>query len=125
MSAGQSAGVEIVSLAADVPLETSQPSTERLIDGDPVQKIANHYSDASGQFFAGRWSSTVGKWRVRYTEHELCIVTRGRIVLQSASGVRSEFGPGSAFVVPAGFEGVWQVVEPCTKIYAIFEPRTE
>jgi uncharacterized cupin superfamily protein len=27
-------------------------------------------------------------------------------------------------VVPAGFEGVWEVSEPCKKWYAIFEPKT-
>jgi uncharacterized cupin superfamily protein len=26
--------------------------------------------------------------------------------------------------VPAGFEGTWEVVEDCTKFYAIFETRT-
>jgi len=35
--------------------------------------VWNHYADASEQFFAGVWASTRGRWRVRYTEHELCI----------------------------------------------------
>jgi len=26
--------------------------------------------------------------------------------------------------VPAGFAGTWEVVEDCTKFYAIFEART-
>jgi uncharacterized cupin superfamily protein len=25
--------------------------------------------------------------------------------------------------VPAGFEGIWEVIEPCKKWYAIFETR--
>ena len=37
---------------------------------------------------------------------------------------RWEFGAGAAFVVPAGFEGTWEVIEDCTKFYAIFEART-
>jgi uncharacterized cupin superfamily protein len=45
-------------------------------------------------------------------------------VLQNGQGDRWEFGPGAAFVVPAGFEGSWQVLEECTKFYAIFEART-
>ena len=32
--------------------------------------------------------------------------------------------PGAGFVVPAGFEGTWEVLEECTKFYAIFEART-
>lgn len=116
---------EVVSLAIAVAAEAASPAADRVIEGSPRQQIANHFADSTGQFFAGRWSSSVGKWRVRYTETELCVVTHGRVVLESAAGLRSEFGPGSAFVVPAGFQGTWQVVEPCTKIYAIFEPRTE
>ena len=61
--------------------------------------------------------------RVRYSENELCVMTSGRVVLESASGERCAFGPGDAFVVPAGFVGTWEVIEDCSKIYAIFESR--
>jgi hypothetical protein len=50
-------------------------------------------------------------------------MTGGRVTLESASGERSSFGPGDAFVVPAGFVGTWEVVEDCSKIYAVFEAR--
>jgi len=63
-------------------------------------------------------------WRVRYTECELCVLTAGRVELVSESGARAAFGPGDAFVVPAGYAGTWAVLEDCTKIYAIFAPRT-
>jgi uncharacterized cupin superfamily protein len=46
------------------------------------------------------------------------------VVLENMEGQQWEFGPGAAFVVPAGFEGFWEVIEDCTKFYAIFEPRT-
>ena len=40
------------------------------------------------------------------------------------SAIRREilFGPGDCFVVPAGFEGLWEVLEDARKFYAIFEP---
>ena len=78
--------------------------------------------DGTQQFFAGRWAATRGKWRVRYTENELCVMTAGRVTITSDSGERASFGPGDAFVVPAGFAGTWEVLEDCAKIYAIFEP---
>ena len=114
----------IVSLAEMVQPENSAPAQDRLIAGDPRQQIWNHFTDATGQFFAGRCSSTRGTWHVRYTENELCVLTAGRVVITSDAGERTEFGPGSAFIVPAGFSGSWEVVEPCTKIYAVFETRT-
>jgi len=49
------------------------------------------------------------------------VMTAGRVVIESASGERSSFGPGDAFVIPAGFSGTWEVIEDCSKIYAIFE----
>ncbi|HLY51837.1 MAG TPA: cupin domain-containing protein [Steroidobacteraceae bacterium] len=114
----------IVRLDGSLEPEVSEPPAERLIAGTPELSVQNFYTDTSQQFFAGRWSATRGKWRVRYTENELCVMTRGRVVIESASGERSSFGPGDAFVVPAGFSGTWEVLEDCGKIYAIFEARS-
>lgn len=113
----------IVPLHGDLPPETSEVATERLLSGTPRTQIANYFADSTQQFFAGFWSATPGKWRIRYTENELCVMTAGRVVLQNASGQRWEFAAGDAFVVPAGFSGTWEVLESCTKIYAVFEPR--
>jgi uncharacterized cupin superfamily protein len=89
---------------------------------DPAQQVCNAYTDSGGRFFAGRWSSGVGAWKVRYTENELCVITQGRIRLTGDDGDRQEFGPGDCFVVPAGYQGLWEVLEPAAKIYAIYEP---
>lgn len=113
----------IVRLDGAVEAEISTLAPERLIAGTPEVAVRNYFADATQQFFAGRWSASRGKWRVRYTENELCVMTAGRVVLESASGERSSFGPGDAFVVPAGFTGTWEVIEDCAKIYAIFEAR--
>jgi uncharacterized cupin superfamily protein len=113
----------IVRLEGALAAEVSEPPADRLIAGTPQLQVRNFFSDTTQQFFAGRWSATRGKWRVRYTENELCVMTEGRVLIESSSGERSSFGPGDAFVVPAGFTGTWEVVEDCTKIYAIFEPR--
>ncbi len=88
---------------------------------DPGQRVHNAYTDSGGRFFAGRWSSDVGAWQVSYTENELCVITKGRIRLTGADGDRQEFGPGDCFVVPAGYQGLWEVLEPAAKFYAIYE----
>jgi uncharacterized cupin superfamily protein len=113
----------IVRLDGAVDPDVSEPAADRLLSGTPELQVRNFFSDPTQQFFAGRWSATRGKWRVRYTENELCVMTSGRVVIESASGARSTFGPGDAFVVPAGFSGTWEVLEDCSKIYAIFEAR--
>lgn len=113
----------IVRLDGPVEPETSVPSAERLLAGSPQLQVRNFFVDASQQFFAGRWSATRGKWRVRYTENELCVMTAGCVVIENSEGERRTFRAGDAFVVPAGFEGTWEVLEDCSKIYAIFEAR--
>src|SRR5262245_65844048 len=114
----------IVSFTQAVQPEGASPAQDRVTAGDPQQQIWNYFTDATGQFFAGRWSSTRGTWRVRYTENELCVMTAGRVVLTGDDGAVFSFGAGDAFVVPAGFSGTWEVVVDCTKIYAIFDKLT-
>jgi uncharacterized cupin superfamily protein len=105
------------------PEETSQPAAERLIALTPTQRVRNVYADPSGQFFAGTWSSTPGKWQVAYTEHEFCRLLAGRIRIESETGEIRDYAAGDSFVIPAGFRGTWEVLETAEKQYVIFEPR--
>lgn len=114
----------VVRLDGSAAWEECGPAPDRILQGQPVHRAANAFTDASGQFFCGRWSSSPGKWRVRYTESELCVITAGRVTIESVAGESQSFRAGDAFVVPAGFDGTWTVHEECTKLYAIFEPRT-
>jgi uncharacterized protein len=115
--------VSIVRLTGPGTLEPCGPASDRILEGTPRHGAWNAFTDTTSQFFCGRWSSTRGKWRVRYTENELCLITAGRVVIDSTGGDSQTFAAGDAFVVPAGFEGTWNVLEDCTKLYAIFEPR--
>ena len=114
----------IVLLNGPVESEESEPAADRLMAGKPVTRVSNYFTDSTQQFFAGRWSASRGKWRVRYTENELCVMTAGRVVIEGDSGERNTFVSGDAFVVPAGFSGTWEVLEDCSKIYGIFERAT-
>jgi uncharacterized cupin superfamily protein len=115
---------QIIDFRTKVDAETATPAANRLLAGHPAQSISNYFSDITQQFHSGTWSSTAGKWRIRYSESEFCCLTRGRVALENLAGQRWEFAAGDGFVVPAGFEGTWQVIEDCTKFYAIFEART-
>src|ERR1700744_3553556 len=103
--------------------ESANPSHEKILAGIPRVRVSNQYSDAHGEFFCGIWTSTAGKWRVRYTEHEFCVIIEGRVRIESANGEKHEFKAGAAFFFPAAFEGTWEGTEPCKKWYAIFEPK--
>jgi uncharacterized cupin superfamily protein len=111
----------IVDFREPVAADRSAPAADRVLAGSPQTTVSNHYADDSQQFFAGTWSSTVGKWRIEYTEHEFCHLLEGQVVLTADDGRAWRFGPGDAWVIPAGFSGTWETVEPATKRYAIFE----
>lgn len=108
------------------PAETtvSRPPADRVLDGAPEHTARNFFSDRTGQMFAGIWESTPGRWRVSYTENEFCHITSGQVSVESSDGRRWMFKPGDSFVIPAGFSGVWHVLEPLRKLYVIFEPAS-
>lgn len=108
---------------AKSPVEAFVPAAEKVLAGQPAQTVANHYSDASNQFHSGEWTGEPGTWKVNYSEHEFCYVTRGRIRMIDEGGEATEVKAGDAFVIPAGFKGTWQVLESAHKFYVIFEPR--
>jgi uncharacterized cupin superfamily protein len=95
---------------------------DRLISGQPTQAVANAYSSGDERFHCGIWEGDVGAWRVRYTEHELCHMLAGRVRMSGDDGSQTVVAAGDSFVIPAGFEGVWEVLEPARKLYAVYEP---
>ncbi len=101
--------------------EMYQTAEEKRINGNPLQAVINHYSDKSNQFHAGIWESETGCWHVHYTEHEFCQILEGVSIVRDKNGNERTLRAGDNFVIPAGFEGEWEVVEPCKKIYVIFE----
>jgi uncharacterized cupin superfamily protein len=113
----------IVDFASTLPeTSVSKPPADRLLAGDPEQTARNYFSDSGGRFFAGIWESTPGRWRVRYTENEFCHLTRGSIRIADSNGGQWTFKAGDTFVIPAGFAGTWEVIEPAAKLYVIYEP---
>lgn len=112
--------VAIPHTAADA--ERTPVATDRLVAGQPTQAIANAYSDPGQAFHCGVWEGDVGAWRVHYTEHEFCHMLAGRVRIRGDDGSEKVVAAGESFVIPAGFSGVWEVLEPARKLYAVYEP---
>ena len=96
-------------------------AAEKMVSGSPAQSVWNAYTDPSGAFSAGIWQGDVAKWRVAYTEDEFCFLINGRIELTNQDGIAQQYSAGDGFVIPAGFEGTWENLEPTAKYYAIME----
>ncbi|MFD0726107.1 cupin domain-containing protein [Lysobacter brunescens] len=113
----------IVRLPGHIDHAPRQPvDSDRLVKGTPRQAIDNVYASADQAFQCGVWEGEVGAWRVRYTEHELCHMLAGRVRLTGDDGTEAVFAAGDSFVIPAGFRGIWEVIEPARKLYAVYEP---
>ena len=118
-----SSTLHIVDFASATPETTvSKQPADRLLAGDPEQRTHNYFTDSGGRFFSGIWESTPGRWRIRYTENEFCHITRGRIRIADTNGQQWTFTAGDSFVIPAGFVGTWETIEPTAKLYVIYEP---
>ena len=116
---------KIVSFSSPVVAERSAPDPARVLAGRPMLTTENHYADAAQQFFSGVWSSTEGKWRVTYAEHEFCSLLEGRVRLVSDDGSVWDFAAGDSFVIPAGFSGTWETLAACRKLFVIYVPPAQ
>lgn len=112
----------VIALADSGPApESYRPAADRLLTGDPVQTVSNRFSSTDGRFNCGIWTGAVGSWRVVFTENEFCHLLEGLVVVTGDDGSSRTFRAGDAFVMPAGFTGVWDIREPARKYYAVYE----
>ncbi len=97
---------------------------ERCLKGQPQQTLWNLFQDNSKQMLSGVWECSEGKWQADYSsKSEFCHILAGKVVLTDASGHESSFCTGDSFVIPSGFDGTWEVIEPVRKLYVIVTPN--
>lgn len=103
--------------------EYDHPREERRLEGNPQRTSWNHFTSSSGEVNAGIWACEKGSWRIAFapTMDEYFYVLEGRCRIIDEQGKAAEGGPGDAMVIPAGFKGVFEVVEPMRKHYVIVE----
>ncbi len=109
----------------DTAVELDYPRAERRVAGNPQRSTWNHFTNDSGEVFSGVWASEVGSWRIEFgaREDEFFCVIEGRCRITDTAGHASEAGPGQSLVIPAGFKGVFEVLEPMKKHYVIVERK--
>lgn len=106
---------------ATTPPAHHRPKPERLVAGNPARTTWNHF-ERNGMS-AGLWACEPGAWRIAFAAdtNEFFHVLEGRIRITDASGHAQEFGPGDACVIPAGFTGLFEVLEAVRKHYVLVE----
>lgn len=106
----------------DADFEESRIDEEKCLKGHPLQRSWHHFTSADEKFFAGIWEAEPGCWTVSYTENEYCHILAGRSILRDQAGGERAVQSGDSFVIPAGFNGQWEVFETTRKIYVIYQP---
>ena len=103
--------------------EFDHPRPERMVNGNPQRTTWNHFTNHSGEVFAGVWASEVGSWRIEMgeTEDEYFYVIEGSGAIIEENGERRTFAVGDAVIIPAGFKGIFEVTTPLKKHYVIVE----
>lgn len=94
---------------------------------DPVAQstTAQRYLDPTGAFKAGFWSGEPGRSKVHYLKDEFCVLLAGVVRLTDKQGQVQTYRAGDTFLIPNGFKGVWEVVEPVREFYAIHTPASQ
>ncbi len=80
------------------------------------------YGDADGPFRAGIWTAQPGRNEVHYSVDEMCVLLAGVVRLTDAAGRVETYRAGDTFLIPKGFTGIWETVEPVRKFYAVHKP---
>ncbi|WP_198939351.1 cupin domain-containing protein [Motiliproteus sp. MSK22-1] len=110
--------------ASTVEGSVSTMAPERCLRGQPEQTLWNQFQDSTKQMLSGIWECTEGKWNADYSsKNEFCHILAGKVVLTDEAGGASTFSVGDSFVIPAGFVGTWEVLEPVRKLYVIVTPN--
>src|SRR5690349_779501 len=101
------------------------PRPDRLVRGNPKRTTWNHFTNDSGEVYAGVWSSEGGSWRIEFgpTEDEFFFIIAGRVKIIGDDGQSAEIGAGESLIIPAGFKGVFDVIELVTKHYMIVDRK--
>ena len=97
-----------------------QPREDRRVSGAPQRRTWTLHE--AGPVSAGVWECEVGRWRIVFPEsrQEYFHVLQGRVRLHGPAGA-VEVGPGQGGVIPPGFEGEFEVLEPVRKQFVLVD----
>lgn len=99
------------------------PRPDRRVSGNPLRTTFEHFLASAGDVSAGIWCCEPGAWNIAFApgSDEFFCVIEGRLRITDADGQASEFGPGEACVIPAGFTGTFEVLEAVRKYYVFID----
>jgi uncharacterized cupin superfamily protein len=107
----------------DEPGVIDHPRPDRLEQGNPRRETWALYESADGQTTAGIWACEVGRWRIVFPagKEEYFFVLEGHVRLHDKVGTYVDVLAGQGAVIPAGFEGAFEVITPVRKHFVVVD----
>lgn len=102
---------------------THHPAESMRVDGNPRRTTSEYFAAASHGVRTGLWESEVGAYRLEFPagKHEVFHVLSGEIHVTAEGAPDQVFKAGDTGVLPAGFRGVFRIVEHARKVYVVTE----
>jgi uncharacterized cupin superfamily protein len=106
-------------------------STIRFTAEPPSKVEANVEStlfhiNANGSLRAGYWTAKAG-YQLQLTGHpcEFCTILEGFVTLTNTEGKAESYRQGDSFIIPAGYQGIWDTQENCRKFFVIYDDKVK
>jgi uncharacterized cupin superfamily protein len=100
--------------------KTATTSPAELIAGDGMTRTWQGFASGDAVVTSGIWESEpFSKTKSHPDSMEFCFIIEGQVELSDSQGHTASFGPGDAFVVQPGFDGVWRSVTRVRKYYVV------
>lgn len=105
------------------PGSIDHPRPDRLEQGNPRRETWTLYESADGLMSSGIWACEVGRWRIAFPagKEEYFFVLEGRVRLHDTQGSYVDVPAGQGAVIPAGFEGAFEVISPVRKHFVVVD----
>lgn len=102
-------------------MQNAEPGKPRRpISGDAAFLAVTAFEGHGGKAEAGVWESSAGSFQANTAGYiEFGYIVAGEARLVDPDGTVQELRPGSAFVMPDGYTGRWEVDRSVRKIYFI------
>lgn len=105
------------------PPAIDHPRPDRRQAGNPTRQTWTLFEAPQGDLSAGIWACEVGRWRIVFPpdKDEYFFVLEGVVRLHDQQGGHTEFRAGQGGVIPGGFVGAFEVVEPVRKHFVVLD----
>jgi uncharacterized cupin superfamily protein len=110
----------------DIQPATSEqfPLPERRIKGNPRRVTKEYFANDLHGVRAGTWEAETGAYRIALesSKHEFFHILTGKVAISLPDGSGTvAYSAGDTGIIPPGFEGIFEIVEPASKFWVVTE----